>query len=261
MINEQNLLFWARFMSVPFAIGAMIVAMFAKPRHSLGVGYLLVQAFDVVLASVVVPLFGCFYAKNPSPLAGLCSVMTGIVVRVTLEYTLPKDGFVIAPFPGDEFLDYGSAASTLLPGFFDAPSSEHWDPHGPEECEAPRFEDWTGVDSLAAPIAALVAFLTIQYLERNGPLYNFDPDGILAPYMKDFQEREWMFQQSQREISVDASEKNAKALSEVDSTKKVVSEVDEAVKVDTSVKPAGDQQETASSDSKAEVPQAATEDN
>ena len=89
-ISEKNLLLWARIVSIPFAAAAMFIAMFAKPRHSLGVGYLLVVAFDVVLASVVVPLFGAFYTVTPSPLAGLCAVLVGITVRVVLEYTLPK---------------------------------------------------------------------------------------------------------------------------------------------------------------------------
>jgi Na+/proline symporter len=104
-INTKNLLTAARISSIPFTILAAVIASYYKSNHSLGAtGYLLVVAFDVVLASVVVPLFGCFYTRKPSPLAALLAILAGALSRVILEFTLPKDGFVIAPYGGDEFL-------------------------------------------------------------------------------------------------------------------------------------------------------------
>mmetsp|Transcript_26885 Transcript_26885/g.62878 ORF Transcript_26885/g.62878 Transcript_26885/m.62878 type:complete len:234 (+) Transcript_26885:884-1585(+) len=186
LVTDDNLLNVARIVSGFFALIAMLIAMFFKTKHSAGVGYLLIVAFDVVLASVVVPLFGCFYTKKPSPLAALCAIITGSMVRVILEFALPKDGWLLAPFPGDEFLDYGPAASTLFPSFFDQPEADIWDPEA-EQCVQGRFEDWTGVDSLSAPISGLLVFVFVQWLERNGPIVEFAADGIMAPYLKETQ--------------------------------------------------------------------------
>jgi hypothetical protein len=144
-------------------------------------GYLLTVAFDVVLASVVVPLLGCYYTKTPRPLAAFCAILTGVVVRVICEFALPKDGFLTMPFSGTEFLNYGSAASTAFPTFFDKASEEVWDPSA-EECKQERYNDWTGIDSLAAPVAAFIVFASIQFLERNGPIFNFNPDGVMGKF-------------------------------------------------------------------------------
>lgn len=181
LINDKNLLNVARVASVPLTIISALIASFYQQT-----GYLLIVAFDVVLASVVVPLFGCFYTKKPSPLAAFLAILTGAIVRVTLEFALPKDGYLLAPYKGDDFLDYGTAASSLFPPFFDLPAADLWD-SSTEQCEQPRVEDWTGVDSLAAPLAGLVVFVIVQFLERNGPLINFAPDGLFAGYLKDSQ--------------------------------------------------------------------------
>merc|ERR1712232_1231467 len=96
IVSSANLLMVARIMSIPFTVIASIIAAYYRSTHSAGAtGYLLIVAFDVVFASVVVPLFGCFYTKKPSPLAALLSIISGILVRVVLEFTLPKDGFLI----------------------------------------------------------------------------------------------------------------------------------------------------------------------
>jgi hypothetical protein len=149
-------------------------------------GYLLIVAFDIVLASVVVPLFGCFYTKNPSPLAAFCSIMAGIITRVVLEFTLPKDGFLLAHFSGDEFLNYGSAASSAVPEFWDESADIQWDQTS-EPCVQERFSDLSGADSLAAPLACLIVFVFVQFLERNGPIIKFAEGGFMSPYLKDGQ--------------------------------------------------------------------------
>lgn len=184
LVTDENLLRMARVITMPFAAIAAFLAIYYHSTHSLGAtGYLLIVAFDVVLASAVVPLFGCFYTTKPSPLAAFCSILAGVFVRVFLEFTLPKDGFVILPYPGDEFLNYGPAASTLYPPFFDKPQEEIWDPtvEG-QQCDQPQYNDWTGVDSLAAPIAAAVVFISVQWLERNGPIFNFKEGGVMCKF-------------------------------------------------------------------------------
>ncbi|KAL7468369.1 hypothetical protein ACHAXS_008592 [Conticribra weissflogii] len=188
-IEEENLITVARIISVPFTMASAVIATLYRSNHSLGAtGYLLIVAFDIVLASVVVPLFGCFYTRKPSPLAAFCSILTGISARVILEFTLPKDGNLLMPFDGNEFLNYGAAASTAFPAFFDVPAEQHWDPSvDGEQCEQSRCNDWTGVDSLAAPIVALLVFVLIQWLERDKPIFNFANDGIMVGYLKDGQ--------------------------------------------------------------------------
>lgn len=186
-ITNSNLLTIARISSIPFAAGAAAIAAYYNSSHPSGAtGYLLIVAFDVVLASVVVPLFGCFYTKKPSPLAAFLSIWAGAITRVILELTLKKDGWLIAPFGGDEFLDYGPAASTGLPPFIDAEDDIKWDSET-EPCDQSRFEDWSGVDSLASPMVCLVVFMFVQCLERNGPLIEFSEDGWFAPYLKEGQ--------------------------------------------------------------------------
>jgi len=185
-ITSKNLLNVARIASIPFTVVSALIASFYQSSHSLGAtGYLLVVAFDIVLASTVVPLFGCFYTKKPSTLAAILAILTGTIVRVVLEFALPKDGFLIAPFSGDEFLDYGSAANTLYPPFFDVPEADKW--LDVEECEQTRLKDFSGVDSLAAPIVALIVFVVVQFLERNGPIFEFSKDGVMAGYLKEGQ--------------------------------------------------------------------------
>jgi Na+/proline symporter len=187
IITNENLLSVARFASVPLTVIAALIAAYYRSSHSAGAtGYLLIVAFDVVFATCVVPLFGCFYAKKPSPLAALLSVVSGALVRVVLEFALPKDGFLLAPFGGDEFLDYGSAASSFVPGFWDNPPEDRWDQTA-EPCDQKRFRDFTGVDSLAAPLVSLLVFLVVQFIERNGPILNFHKEGIMFPYLKEGQ--------------------------------------------------------------------------
>eukprot|EP00804_Cyclotella_cryptica_P022397 CCRYP_020048-RA/>CCRYP_020048-RA protein AED:0.26 eAED:0.17 QI:0/0/0/0.8/1/1/10/0/576 len=100
-----------------------------------------------------------------------------------------QDGFVILPYPGEEFLNYGPAASTLYPPFFDKPQEELWDPTASgQECDQIQYNDWTGVDSLAAPIAAAVVFISVQWLERNGPIFDFKEDGVMCGYLKTSQQ-------------------------------------------------------------------------
>jgi Na+/proline symporter len=172
MITIDNLLTAARISTLPFTIIAAILAAFYQRT-----GYLLIVAFDIVFACVIAPLFGCFYTKNPSPRAALASVLVGITTRVTLEFALPKDGFLILPLDFPEFDNYGPAASTLLPTFVDGPAGSVWDPTV-EPCVQDKFKDYTGVDSLAAFGASTMVFILLQFVEfkLGRPLFRFPGD-------------------------------------------------------------------------------------
>ena len=91
LVTPNNLLFMARIATIPMTVCATMIALYYHVNRPLGAtGYLLIVAFDVVLATAIAPLFGAFYCKNPRPNAALASVLTGAIVRITMEFTLPK---------------------------------------------------------------------------------------------------------------------------------------------------------------------------
>lgn len=183
-VTPQNLLLVTRLSTIPLTLGATLIAAYYQSDRPAGAtGYLLIVAFDVVLATVVVPLFGCFYTKNPRPSAAFLSVIFGAATRLTMEFTLPKDGYLLLPFGIDEFLDYGPAASTALPVFIDGNETEVWDP-ALEPCDQPRFSDYTGLDSLTAFAVSFLVFVLVQTIENSTgkPLLDFPG---LQGYTKD----------------------------------------------------------------------------
>jgi len=196
IVTPDNLLFAARTTTLPFTLISTFIAAFYKSSGSAAgaTGYLLIVAFDIVLATVVVPLFGAFYCKNPSPRAALVGIMAGVITRVTLEFALPKDGLLLLPYDDVEFLDVGPAASSLLPNFIDAPEADYWDPEA-EPCEQETFEDFTGVDSLAAPLCNLFFFLAIQTYEHytGKALFEFGgSEGYIKVRVTLFQSFPWL---------------------------------------------------------------------
>lgn len=50
-----------------------------------------------------------------------------------------------------------------MPTFVDVPTEDHWDP---ETCDQPRFEDWTGLDSLVSPLVGAVVMFAWSAVER-----------------------------------------------------------------------------------------------
>ena len=168
LVTPENLLMAARVSTIPLTLASTIIA--DQVRNT---GYLLIVAFDIVLAAVVAPLFGAYYTKNPSPRAAFVSVVTGALTRVILEFSLPKDGYLVLPYDKPEFVDYGTAASVNYPVFFDQPEEFLWDPVS-EPCDHVQLEDYTGVDSLAAFIASILTFVVIQAIENpEKPMFNF----------------------------------------------------------------------------------------
>ena len=175
LVTPDNLLNVSRVTTLPFTLISTFIAAFYRSSHSAGAtGYLLIVAFDIVFATTVVPLFGCFYTKNPSPRAALLAILGGAITRVILEFSLPKDGFLLLPFDDPEFLDYGAAASTGVPAFLDFPAADIWDP-SIEPCVQSKFEDFTGVDSLAGFLSGLILFVLVQFLEhlKGDALFSF----------------------------------------------------------------------------------------
>jgi hypothetical protein len=172
LVTDSNLVLAARLSTIPFAITSTLIAAYYKSGGS--TGYLLIVAFDVVLATAVAPIFGAFYAKTPSPRAALCSILLGALTRITLEFALPKDGSLIFPRDEPEFQNYGPAASAKYPIFFDKVEADLWNP-ADEPCDSKRYEDYTGVDSLTAFGVSVITFCTIQWLEYrlNRPLFTF----------------------------------------------------------------------------------------
>ena len=181
MVKSDNLLRWARISTIPFAFIAMGIAA-AKSDTT---GYLLVVAFDTALAGAVVPLFAAFYVKDPSPNAAFWSIFAGSLCRVILEFSLKKDGNLIYPYGGDEFLDYGTAATDLFPTFFDKPKADLWDP-SVQECKQTRLEDWTGVDSLVSPAVSLLVFTILHVVEKTCGAVSCFPKSWFTPLEKNF---------------------------------------------------------------------------
>jgi hypothetical protein len=83
IVNDKNLLTSARLATIPLTLVAALIAGYYRSDHPSGAtGYLLIVAFDVVLATVTVPLFGCFYAKVPRPNAALLSILAWAIVAL-----------------------------------------------------------------------------------------------------------------------------------------------------------------------------------
>lgn len=175
LVTPDNLLVTARVATLPFTLISTFIAAFYRSSHSAGAtGYLLIVAFDIVLATVVVPLFGCFYCKNPSPRAAFVAIIGGAITRVVLEFALPKDGFLLLPYDAPEFLNTGPGASTGTPVFWDVDPGDMWD-ETVEPCVQESFEDFTGVDSLSAFLVCILSFVSVQTIEHctGKPLFSF----------------------------------------------------------------------------------------
>jgi len=169
LITSKNLLVMARLSTIPFTVASALIGSKYRSSDSAAgaTGYLLIVAFDIVLASVVAPLVACFYTRKPSPRAAFCSILAGIITRIVLEFALPKDGLLLLPYNYDEFYDYGPAASAGLPTFVYSPNPDDiWDPNT-EECVQEQFKDYTGVDSLSAFLCSIIVFTMIQLLEHR----------------------------------------------------------------------------------------------
>lgn len=174
-VTHKSLLVAARAATLPVTIASACIAAYYNTASSstAGTGYLLIVAFDIVLATVVVPLVGCFYSKNPSPRAALLAIVGGAATRTVLEFTLPKDGFLVMPYDDPSFMIVGPAASIYPPSFIDT-NQTTWNPED-QACQETPYKDFTGADSLAGFTVCLFLFITVQFIENKSqkPLFDF----------------------------------------------------------------------------------------
>uniref|UniRef100_A0A7S0FMD7 Uncharacterized protein n=1 Tax=Pyrodinium bahamense TaxID=73915 RepID=A0A7S0FMD7_9DINO len=152
-VLERNLLLAARGSTLLFSIIAGLIAM-TKPNET---GYFLIVAFDIVLAAGVVPLFALVYWPGIKPEAGFLSLFSGAVVRVTLEFALPKDGLLLM---------LGKFARSFGPGIEDPEMFDEAIMFGklPDVCPQEKLLDMTGVDSLVSPVVSLVVLVVVHLL-------------------------------------------------------------------------------------------------
>ena len=175
LVTPDNLLNTARLSTIPCTLASTLVAAYYhSSRPGGGAGALLIIAFDIVLATVVVPLLGCFYAHSPSPRAALLAIISGAACRLILQFVLPKDGYKIWPFPGPEFYNFGLAVSVDFPQFMDVPAELMWN-MTTQPCEQKQYRDYTGMDSVTSFILSTVVYVAVQYYEfkYNRPLFKF----------------------------------------------------------------------------------------
>ncbi|PNW87979.1 hypothetical protein CHLRE_01g009400v5 [Chlamydomonas reinhardtii] len=164
--SEENLLWVARIFHVPMTLTACFIAAWAYNP-----AYLLVVAFDIVLAGCLVPLLAAVYYPRGSPNAGLLSCLGGSILRLILEFTLPKDGSLV--IAGKYAFLYGSGLPGL-PSFMTitpesaAADAGVWNPDT-EVCDQPPMKDWTGLDSLVSPAFSLFLFVSVSVFERYWP--------------------------------------------------------------------------------------------
>lgn len=153
-VTEARLLLIVR-LTMPFVIftAGMVASYYNKT------GYLLVVAFDIVLAGTIFPLIAEIYFPNwVTPSGAIIGTVLATFARTILEYTLPKDGSLVMPF-GSYGFDYGDGQPGV-PGFVDSP-----DVWAKDTCEQQRLDDWTGVDSLISPGICMIVTLLFSYIE------------------------------------------------------------------------------------------------
>jgi len=165
--SEWNLLLMARWCTLLWAIVACIIAS-TRPNET---GYFLLVAFDVCLAGGVVPLFAAVYWKPGAcfglikhkckPIAAVCALLSGSILRAILEWSLPKDGLLL--LTGKYARSFGPQVAAD-PEMFD---SSVMNGGIAEVCPQEKLEDWTGVDSLLAPVVSLLVLLIVQLLIPN----------------------------------------------------------------------------------------------
>ena len=161
--DEKNLLTLARLATFITAPIAIIVAG-SVPNET---GYLLIVAFDIMLAGSVVPLFAAVYWKSCKPSAAFIAMLGGSVLRLILEFALPKDGLLLLVGKFAKSFGPGSYAgidpTTGLP-ITDTTLLGDGSVDPVDWCPQKKLADWTGIDSLAAPAFSLLLLIVCQAL-------------------------------------------------------------------------------------------------
>lgn len=162
--DERYLLLVVRMFVLPMAAAALCVALFLPEP-----GKLLIIAFDVVFAGVLVPLvFAVYLPRQATPNAGVLSLLAGSITRAVLQFALPHDGSLV--YAGTYALNYGLGLAGL-PSFMivDPPgAAEVWDTAA-VPCEQTELKDWSGIDSLISMGASFFTMLLVVGLEHMYP--------------------------------------------------------------------------------------------
>jgi len=148
--DEKNLLSLARIVTV---LWAPVAAGIASANHASS-GYLLIVAFDIMLAGSVIPLFAAVYWKGCKPFAAFMAMLIGSLVRLILEFALPKDYLLLL---------VGNYAVSFGPGAYGGLNLDTGIPL-PDWCPQFKLADWTGIDSIVSPFVSLVVLLIFQLL-------------------------------------------------------------------------------------------------
>ena len=157
--DDKNLLIVARLATILWAPIAAAVAS-ASPGTS---GYLLIVAFDIMLAGSVVPMFAAVYWKGCKPYAAFISMLGGSILRLVLEFALSKDYLLL--LVGKYAISFGPGAYAGL----NIETGEPWEGWCPQY----PLMDYTGLDSLVSPAFSLLLLVVFQCLpfKCDGPMF------------------------------------------------------------------------------------------
>ena len=148
--EDKNLLTMARLSTMIWAPLAILIAG-SSPDQT---GYFLIVAFDIMLAGSVIPMFAAVYWKSCKPIAAFIAMFGGSLLRLILEFTLPKDGLLLL---------VGKYARSFGPGSYGGLNVETGAPLD-GWCPQYMLKDFTGIDSIAAPFFSLLLLLVCQIL-------------------------------------------------------------------------------------------------
>jgi len=150
-------------------------------------GYLLIVAFDIMLAGTVVPMFAAVYWPSCKPTAAFAAMVAGSLTRFIFEFALQKDSLLLA---------VGTFAETYAAGLYDYADFKkftNWDilvaaqgatdyaaTGAQEACPQRPLNDWTGLDSLLSPCVCILTLLIGQLVlpETNHPWFTPVPARI-----------------------------------------------------------------------------------
>lgn len=151
-LDDGKLLIVARVATI---IWAPLAAAIASSTPNLS-GYLLIVAFDIMLAGAVVPMFAAVYWKSCKPLAAFVAMLGGSLMRFVLEFALPKDYLLLL---------VGKYAISFGPGSYagiQVDSGEPFNLDSGDWCPQYDLKDYTGLDSLVSPVFSLLLLLVFQ---------------------------------------------------------------------------------------------------
>jgi len=153
-LDDSKLLIIARAATI---IWAPIAAAIASSTPNLS-GYLLIVAFDIMLAGSVVPMFAAVYWKGCTPLAAFVSMLGGSLLRFVLEFALPKDYLLL--LVGKYALSFGPGSYAGI----DVASGVPFNLDTGDWCPQYELADYTGLDSLVSPAFSLLLLVVFSFL-------------------------------------------------------------------------------------------------